>query len=102
MGHTRHGLFFVHLTLEKILKAPVCLQTKDLAPRIHNLIRLAELAELNLDPRQRELLAEINIFNIQDRYPDTLFPEPSSEDVEQYVTNAGAMYQWLAKQLPIS
>jgi HEPN domain-containing protein len=40
---TRHGLFFAHLALEKLLKAHVCRQTQDLPPRTHNLTRLAEL-----------------------------------------------------------
>jgi HEPN domain-containing protein len=47
-GRTRHGLFFVHLSLEKLLKAHVCRHTQDLAPRLHNLVRLAELAALPL------------------------------------------------------
>jgi len=38
----RHGLFFIHLALEKILKAHVCRNTVDIAPPIHNLARLAE------------------------------------------------------------
>jgi len=42
----RHGLFFAHLALEKALKAHVCRVTQDIAPRLHNLVRLAELAEL--------------------------------------------------------
>jgi len=40
----RHGLFLANLALEKALKALVCKATRDLAPRIHNLVRLAELA----------------------------------------------------------
>jgi HEPN domain-containing protein len=40
-GRIRHGLFFMHLALEKLLKAHVCRQTHDLAPRLHNLVRLA-------------------------------------------------------------
>ena len=51
-GRIRHGLFFVHLALEKVLKAHVCRQTRDLAPRIHNLVRLAEQAALPLDQDQ--------------------------------------------------
>lgn len=42
-GHFRHCLFFAHLAIEKMLKAHVTWQTKDVPPRIHNLIRLAEL-----------------------------------------------------------
>jgi HEPN domain-containing protein len=43
-GRVRHALFCAHLALEKALKAHVCRQTNDLAPRLHNLVRLAEMA----------------------------------------------------------
>ncbi len=46
-GKSRHDLFFAHLALEKILKALVCRQTRDVPPRIHNLSRLSELAGAN-------------------------------------------------------
>ncbi len=45
-GHLRHGLFFAHLAVEKILKAHVTRQTREVPPRIHNLVRLAEMAGL--------------------------------------------------------
>jgi HEPN domain-containing protein len=76
-GRTRHGLFFVHLSLEKLLKAHVCRHTQDLAPRLHNLVRLAELAALPLSQAQVDVLAEINAFHIEGRYPDVLIPPPS-------------------------
>jgi HEPN domain-containing protein len=41
-GRIRHGLFFLHLSAEKLLKAIICARTGDLAPRMHNLIRLFE------------------------------------------------------------
>ena len=46
--HLRHGLFFLHLALEKIIKAHVCKNINDLAPRIHNLIRLTQIASLDI------------------------------------------------------
>ena len=78
-NHVRHGLFFAHLALEKALKAHVCLVTQDLAPRLHNLIRLTEIAELSLNPEQLDVLAEMNAFNIEGRYPDTLSPPPNKK-----------------------
>ncbi len=71
---TRHGLFFVHLALEKALKALVCRSTNDLAPCLHNLVRLAELTDLDLSADQVDLLAEMNAFNIEGRYPESLAP----------------------------
>ena len=47
------------------MKAHVCHHIKDLAPRMHNLVRLAELAELQLDEKQIDVLAEMNAFNIE-------------------------------------
>ena len=41
-----HGLFFCHLVIEKAIKAHVVKQTKELAPRSHNLIYLSEKAKL--------------------------------------------------------
>ena len=67
---TRHGLFFLHLALEKLLKVLVCRQTQDLAPRTHNLIRLAELAKLTPTQTQLDTLADINTLNLEGRYPD--------------------------------
>ena len=76
-GRVRHGLFFAHLSLEKALKALVCRATQDLAPRLHNLVRLAELAQIPIKPDQIEVLAVMNAFNIEGRYPDSLSPPPT-------------------------
>ena len=95
---TRHGLFFVHLALEKMLKAIVCRHTQDLAPRIHNLTRLAEIAGLSPDANQRALLAEINAFHIEGRYPETLMPPPAKEEALNYMYRAEEVFQWLKNQ----
>ncbi len=76
-NRTRHGLFFAHLGLEKLLKALVVQKTGDLAPRLHNLVRLAELAALPLSSTQIDTLAEMNVFSIEGRYPDVLATAPT-------------------------
>lgn len=64
-------LFVGHLSLEKLLKALFVQNNKnETVPRIHNLVRLAELSGVLLDKEQRFLLDKINDFNIQTRYPD--------------------------------
>lgn len=68
----RHGLFFLHLTLEKILKAHVCRHTKDIAPKIHNLVRLAELSDIDLEAERIDFLSEMNPCNIEGRYPEAM------------------------------
>ncbi len=63
-------LFFGHIILEKILKAFVVKKTKEHAPYLHNLSRLAEIAKINLDESELDFLARVNKFNIRARYPD--------------------------------
>ena len=98
-NRTRHGLFFAHLGLEKVLKAHICRTTKDIAPRLHNLIRLAELAELHPRPAHVDILAEMNSFNIEGRYPDALSLPPSQDEALGYMNRANEVFQWLIKLL---
>jgi HEPN domain-containing protein len=97
-GRTRHGLFFAHLALEKIIKAIVCKQSKDLAPRLHNLSRLAELAALTLDTGKMEVLAEMNAFHIEGRYPESMTKPPTKEEALNYMAGAEGVFQWLMNQ----
>jgi len=97
-GRTRHGLFFAHLTLEKILKSIICKQSQDMAPRIHNLSRLAELAALPFDSGQLKVLAEMNAFQIEGRYPESLLTPPTKEEALHYMVGAGKVFAWLVNQ----
>ena len=98
-NRSRHGLYFVHLALEKILKAHVCKETSDLAPKIHNLIDLAQLADLTLTSYQSDILTEINSFNIRGRYPDSLSTKPTKEETRYYIKRAEEIFKWLMSQL---
>jgi HEPN domain-containing protein len=98
-GRTRHGLFLAHLALEKMLKAHVCRQTRDLAPRIHSLIRLAELASIKPNKEHLDTLAELNAFNVEGRYPETLAPAPTPAEAEGYLGRAEEVFQWLIQLL---
>jgi HEPN domain-containing protein len=96
-GSVRHGLFFAHLALEKVLKGHVCRVTGALAPPIHNLIRLAERASISLSPEQLDLLAEANEFNIEGRYP-THLPSPSTIEATQYIDRIAEVLRCLNNQ----
>jgi HEPN domain-containing protein len=97
-GRIRHGLFFAHLALEKALKALVCRRTQDIAPPIHNLVRLVEAAGVELTREQVDLLADVNAFNIEARYPDHLVPPPSGEEALRYLARIEETMQWLMKR----
>ncbi len=98
LGRTRHSLFFAHLALEKTLKANICRVTNDLAPRIHSLLRLAELAELDLSQDQLNFLARFDRYQIEGRYPDMLPPAPNIETTQQELKKARVMLEWLNVQ----
>jgi HEPN domain-containing protein len=99
-NRTRHGLFLAQLALEKVLKALVCYHINDIAPKIHNLVRLSEMASLSLNQSQIDILAEMNAFNIEGRYPDMLDLTPEPDEAKAYFESAQKVFAWLMKQLP--
>jgi len=98
-GRPRHGLFFAHLALEKALKAHVCLKTRDLPPRTHNLLRLAAMAGLGLAEKHEETLGQMNSFALEGRYPETLPPVPTEEEARAYLPRVEEVLRWLISQL---
>lgn len=65
------SLFIGHLVIEKLLKA-VFVKNNDnkIPPKLHNLVRLAELSLIEIDEERKILLDKINDFNIEVRYPE--------------------------------
>jgi len=98
-GHLRHCLFFAHLAIEKMLKAHVTRQTNDVPPRIHNLVRLAEIAALKLDLEQENFLREFGIYQLEGRYPDSEQIWLDSVTAREEISRAMEMLKWLKKQL---
>jgi HEPN domain-containing protein len=56
--------------IEKLLKAYFVKVKSDYPPFIHNLLRLAEKADLELTEDKKEQLVTITAFNINARYDD--------------------------------
>jgi len=98
-GKTRHGMFFAHLALEKLLKAHICKKTEKLAPKSHNLVRLAEIAALQLKPQDLDTLAEMNEFNLEGRYPITFVSPPTKKESQAYMKKAKGIFEWLTQKL---
>jgi len=95
----RHGLFFLHLSLEKILKAHVCRNSEDIAPRLHNLSRLSELSGITFLSEHIDFLAEMNPFNIEGRYPEQWGSIPSQEEANTLFKKTEEIFKWLKNQL---
>ena len=93
----RQCLFFVHLALEKALKAIVVDRTQDHSPKIHNLDRLVQLAEIAIS---EEKLADLTLFNrycMQGRYPDLAPTRITLEEAEQRLAQGKEFLEWLLK-----
>lgn len=64
------SLFIGHLMIEKLLKAYYVTAKSNYPPYIHNLLRLAEKADLKIDNDKKEQLVTVTAFNINARYDD--------------------------------
>jgi HEPN domain-containing protein len=99
LGRVRHGLFFAHLALEKALKAHVCRATRDLPPRLHQLLRLADGTGLALSDEQRVFLARFDRHHLEGRYPESLLANLSVDDARGELQTAREVLVWLIQQL---
>lgn len=98
-GRVRHGLFFAHLALEKILKAHVCKRIGSAVPKTHDLLRLVSLAGISLSAEQKAFLARFGRYQIEGRYPEMLEPEPSMTIAAAEMRSAEELLTWLTRQL---
>ena len=93
------ALFFAHLAVEKALKAHVAKATRDFPPKIHNLVWLAEIAEISLRPEQKDWLRRFNLFQLEGRYADTSQVPLDRAATEARLAQAKEMLKWLTAQL---
>lgn len=97
-----YALFFGHLAVEKILKALYVIRKGEQAPYIHNLQRLAEMAEIQSTDFQKEQLIKITAFNLKTRYPDhkRSFKKKCTEDFTRNELNQiEEIFGWLRSLL---
>lgn len=95
-GHVRQALFLAHLAVEKLLRALVTRHTEDVAPRIYNLVRLAELAGLVPDEENGRRLRALNAHALLGRYPDAEVAVPDEEPAAERLAMAEELMQWPA------
>jgi len=69
-GDYHWALFVGHLVLEKLFKALYVETVASSPPRTHDLVRLAEKCNLDIDDEMLNKLELITRFNLSVRYPD--------------------------------
>lgn len=95
------ALFIGHLMIEKLLKAFYVKATSAYPPYIHNLLRLAEKADIELDNDKKEELVTITAFNINARYDDykRSFKQRCTPDyTKEWINKLKELRKWI-KQL---
>ena len=96
------SLFFGHIVLEKILKGLVARETKKQAPYIHDLIRLREIARLELSQDEIKFLNKVNDFNIRARYPEyklRFYKQCDRKYAKNYLDEIIKLYKKLCQEL---
>jgi len=71
-GRYLYVLFCCQQAVEKAFKAIIVRRTDDFPPRLHNLLRLAEIAGIKMEPDRGDFLGELSGYYIQTRYPEEI------------------------------
>jgi HEPN domain-containing protein len=98
-----YALFFGHLAVEKMLKAVFVTKQKQHAPPLHNLLRLARSAGLEVNQETVDKLVTITAFNIEARYPDfkrSFRQRCTAEYTAEQMAIIRELMQWLKSQMP--
>ena len=93
-------LFMCHLAIEKALKALVVIKTDEHAPYTHNLPDLAARTGLDFTEQQINLIAELNEFNMEARYPKwhlDFYAQATESFTKGYLDGTTQLYLWLTK-----
>ena len=98
-GRLLYVLFCCQQALEKMLKGLIAKRTRRLPARLHNLMRLADLASLEVPEDTASLFRELTVYYIQSRYPEEI--EAAGNDIAPELALAvlnrtEEAFQWLS------
>jgi HEPN domain-containing protein len=98
-GRYLYVVFCCQQAVEKMLKALIAQRSKELPPRIHQLVRLAEVAGLLVTDEQADLLRELSAYYFQTRYPEEVAEVGSQvkeQQAQRVLGQTQEMAQWLS------
>ncbi len=67
-----YAFFFCQQAIEKAVKSVIIRRTGEFPPKIHNLARLFEIADVVITEDQKTFLRELTQFYIESRYPEEI------------------------------
>jgi len=97
-----YSLFFLHLSIEKVLKALYVKINNLQAPPIHNLLELIKSSGVKLDADQQKFINVLLPFYIQARYPDAKreLISKTNKDFSSNLINKGEKFRsWILNKL---
>lgn len=96
------SLFIGHLVVEKLLKAYFVNVRKKHAPFVHDLLRLAESATLQVDEEKADLLDTITTFNLSaryDSYQEEFYKKCTKEFTAVWIDKIKELRTWIKSML---
>jgi HEPN domain-containing protein len=97
-GRYLYVLFCCQQAIEKMLKAAIIQRTNEVPPRIHQLVRLVELARVAVEEKHIDFLRELSNYYLPSRYPEEaadLAPVVTEEDARRVLAQSREFMQWL-------
>jgi HEPN domain-containing protein len=64
-GRYLYVLFTCQQSIEKMLKALVVKNTDSFPPKIHDLVKLVNIAKIDIETEQKEFLAKLNYYYLE-------------------------------------
>jgi HEPN domain-containing protein len=95
----KEGLFFCHLTIEKILKAHFVRYNHNFAPKTHNLLYLVSKTDICIDLEIEKLLIDLTDYQLEGRYPEHHPEMPTREETLMLLKETRELLQWLIQKL---
>jgi HEPN domain-containing protein len=95
-------LFICHLAIGKLLKALVVKETNDHPLKTYNLLRLKEIANMDLKTDDIQFLEELNQFQLDTRYPDekfTLYKLATKDFTRERFNKTEKLRLWLKSRI---
>jgi HEPN domain-containing protein len=96
---TLQGLFFCHLSVEKILKAHIVKVTSLVPPRSHDLFYLVSTAGIEISEDQMRFMQILMKYQLEGRYPEYAPALPSTQNILLYFNKTKELYEWFKDKL---
>jgi len=97
-GRYLYVLFTCQQSIEKMLKALVVQNTGSFPPKIHDLVKLVNIAKIDIETEQKEFLAKLNYYYLETRYPRELTEiskQIKKASALEFYNNTKKILKWL-------